>query len=212
MLYLAWFQVMSTCVIFTCSQTSHVTSHMTSPDACLPTFDLPLWDIGFTAYLGWLPNWDIGLTSYLGIISLRNPRTQLTERHGNLTVTLEWASYFYKDRMSSMLWSSSAPIYFSIFPYPFQSHDLMSPDQSPDPCHLTERSPDFLVTWPFLIVLTPYCLAAHRPPYMGTPIVSGLIVLSPIVLPCYCLHPHCTHSSIVHLVGTLSHGSCLSSI
>ena len=101
------------------------------------------------------------------------------------------------------------PRFIFLFPLPFsQSHDLMSPD----PCHLTGRSPDLLVTWPSLIVLTSHCLEAHCPPYMGTPIVSGLIVLLPIVLPCYCLRLHCTPSPIVRLIRTLSHGSCLSSI
>ena len=105
------------------------------------------------------------------------------------------------------------PHFIFLFSLPlFQSHDLTSPDRSPDPCHLTGRSPDFLVTWPFPIVLTSYCLAAHCPPYMGTPIVSGPIVSLPIVLPYYCLRPHCTHSPIVRLIRTLSHGSCLSSI
>ena len=38
------------------------------------------------------------------------------------------------------------PHFIFHFPYLSQSHDLMSPDRSPDPCHLTGRSPDFLVT------------------------------------------------------------------
>jgi len=90
MLYLARFQVVSTCVIFTCSQTSHVTHHVTffdlsnnhvtffdlsnnhvtsyviDPDTRLPTPAFPLWNTDTITTLGRLPNWDVGSTSYLG--------------------------------------------------------------------------------------------------------------------------------------------------
>jgi len=70
-----------TCVIFTCSQTSHVThhviyfdlstNHMTShvidPDAQHPMPALPLWNTDTITELGHLPNQDVGLTSYSGI-------------------------------------------------------------------------------------------------------------------------------------------------
>jgi len=76
-------------------------SHMTNPNAPLLTFDLPLWDIGSTAYLGQLPNQDVGPTSYLGIAPLRNLRTWSTERYGDLTVTLEQAFLLW---FSKWLW------------------------------------------------------------------------------------------------------------
>jgi len=56
----------------------------------------------------------------------------------------------------------------------------MSPDQSPDPCHMTRWSPDFHITWPPLIVLTAYCLTAHCLPYMGTLLSLGLLSCSPL--------------------------------
>ena len=37
----------------------------------------------------------------MGITSLQNPRTQSTERHGDLTMTLEQASCYTKTKMSS---------------------------------------------------------------------------------------------------------------
>jgi len=66
MLYLTRFQVASTCVIFTCSQTSHVTyhviffdlsnnhvtSHVIDPDIRLPTFAFPLWNTDTITTLG----------------------------------------------------------------------------------------------------------------------------------------------------------------
>jgi len=71
---------MSTCVIFTHSQISHVTYHMTSfdlsnshvmshvidPDTRYPTLVFPLWNTDTITMLGQLPNQDIGTTSYLG--------------------------------------------------------------------------------------------------------------------------------------------------
>jgi len=92
----------STCIIFTCSQTSHmmyhvisfdlltshVTSHMTKPDTQLLTPAFPLWFTDTITRLGWLPNWDIGSTSYLGNTPVRNSRTWTTERHGDLTMTV----------------------------------------------------------------------------------------------------------------------------
>jgi len=79
-LYLARFQVTSTCVIFTRSQISHVmyhviffdlsnnhvTSHVIDPDTRHPTLAFPLWNTDTITTLGRLPNWDVRLTSYLG--------------------------------------------------------------------------------------------------------------------------------------------------
>jgi len=103
MLYLAQFQVASTCVIFTCSQTSHVTyhvisfdsltshvtSHVTNPNTQFPMPPFPLWFTNMLTRLGYLPNWITCLLSSLGITPVRNPRTWTTERHGDLTVTPE---------------------------------------------------------------------------------------------------------------------------
>ena len=77
------------------SLTSHMTSHVTNPNTQLlmPTF--PLWFADTLTGLGQLPNWIAHLLSSLGITPVRNPRTQMTERHGDLTVTLEQASHFY---------------------------------------------------------------------------------------------------------------------
>jgi len=79
-LHLAQFQVVSTCVIFTRSQishmtyhmtfidfrTNHVTSHMINPDTWHPTSAFPLWNTDTITTLGRLPNQDVGSTSYLG--------------------------------------------------------------------------------------------------------------------------------------------------
>jgi len=70
MLYLARFQVVSTCVIFTHSWISHVTHHMTYldlsidhvtthviyPDTQHPTPAFPLWNTDTITRLGRLPN------------------------------------------------------------------------------------------------------------------------------------------------------------
>ena len=66
MLYLARFQVMSTCVIFTHSKINHVTSHMTNLDARHPTPAFPLWNTDMITTLGRLPSRDVRSTSYLG--------------------------------------------------------------------------------------------------------------------------------------------------
>jgi len=79
-LYLAQFQVMSTCVIFTRSQISHVThhviffdpsishvtSHVIDSDTRHLTPAFPLWNTDTITTLGRLPNWDVGSTSYSG--------------------------------------------------------------------------------------------------------------------------------------------------
>jgi len=77
-----------TSVIFTCFQTSHVMYHMTNPDTQLPTPAFPLWITDMITKLRQLPNRDVGSTSYLGNTSVRNSRTQTTERHSDLTVTV----------------------------------------------------------------------------------------------------------------------------
>jgi len=92
----------STCAIFTHSQTSHVTyhvisfapsishvmSHMTNPNAWLLMSTFPLWFANMLTGLGRLPNWIACSLSYLGITPVRNSRTWTTERHGDLTVTI----------------------------------------------------------------------------------------------------------------------------
>jgi len=111
-LCLTRFQVTSTCIIFTCFQTSHMmyhmisfdssVSHMTSyvinPDTWLLTPTFPLWFANMLTGLGRLPNWIARSLSSLGITPVRNSRTWTTERHSDLTVTLEQASHFYKDK------------------------------------------------------------------------------------------------------------------
>jgi len=79
-LYLARFQVASTCVNLTRSQkshvtyhmtfidslTNHVTSHMINPNTWHLTPTFLLWNTDTITTLGRLPNRDIRLTSYLG--------------------------------------------------------------------------------------------------------------------------------------------------
>jgi len=78
-------------------------------------------------------------------------------------------------------------------------------------------SPDWMITWLSCHMTTPYCshhLLSYSPlsAIYRDLIVSEPIVSFPIVLPCYCLHLHCSQIPIVCLTRTLSHGSCLSSI
>jgi len=78
-------------------------------------------------------------------------------------------------------------------------------------------SPDWMITWLSCHMTVPYCshcLLSHRSlsTIYGDLIVSRPIVLPPIVLPHHCPCLYCLQSPIVHLIRTLSHGSCLSSI
>jgi len=57
-----------------------------------PTPAFPLWITDTITRLGRLPKQDVKSTSYLGITPVRNSRTWTTERHGDLTMTLEQAS------------------------------------------------------------------------------------------------------------------------
>jgi len=68
---------------------SHMTSHITNPNAQLlmPTF--PLWFTDTLTGLGQLPNWIACLPSSLGNTPVRNSRTWMTERYSDLTVTWE---------------------------------------------------------------------------------------------------------------------------
>jgi len=72
--------------------TSHVTFHVINPNAQLLTPIFPLWFTDMLTRLGQLPNWIACSLSYLGTTPVRNSRTWTTERHGDLTVTLEQAS------------------------------------------------------------------------------------------------------------------------
>ena len=100
------------------------------------------------------------------------------------------------------------PHFIFIFSLPFfQSHDLMSPDRSPDLCHLTLLSHDHPLLFSFSI-----CLAAHCPPYMGTLLSLGLLFHSPLFSLAIVFVPIVSRSPIVRLIRTLSHGSCLRSI
>jgi len=101
-----------------------------------------------------------------------------------------------------MLWSSSAPILFSIF-LTFFSHMTL--------CHLISHLT--LVTWPddYLTFQShdhPYCshfLLSYSPlsAIYGDLIVSGPIVLLPIVLSCYCLCLHCPRALLFISLGHL---------
>jgi len=118
----------STCVIFTCSQTSHVmyhvisfdlltshvTSHMTNSDTWLLTPTFPLWLTNTLTWLGRLPNWIARPLSYFGNTPVRNSRTWTTERHSNLTMTVPLTRH-------------SLPNDYALFPFPEQSrrvHEL----------------------------------------------------------------------------------------
>ena len=78
------------------------------------------------------------------------------------------------DVWSNVLWSSSAPTLFS-FSLPFTSHNLLSPDLSPDPCHLTEWSSDLSYHMTTFYCSHPYCLVAYCLPSMETLLSLGLL-------------------------------------
>jgi len=110
MLYLARFQVASTCVIFTRSQTSHVTyhvifivsltnhmmSHVIDPNTRHPTSAFPLWNTDTITALGRLPNWDVGSTSYSGntpvwkLQNQDNRKTQWPDRDIRMSFPSKW--------------------------------------------------------------------------------------------------------------------------
>jgi len=102
------------------------------------------------------------------------------------------------------------PFYF-LFPLTFMSHDLFVTWSVTWP-----SSPDWTITWPSVTWPSPLFLLL----IVSQPIVCHIwglyclwaIVLFPIVLPCYCPCLYCSQRPIVHLIRTLSHGSCLSSI